>query len=182
MSFRVDLMKETVTWAEKLDEYGSKATIRLDDKSQQTGTVAGVFLAAALGFLKPDSLGGLGAKAKLLVASLLFIGVIVLVGCVGACLSVTWLRLNPVPIALSVLKGFADDVVEHKEDQLDDDIKVNLYRDRLRIWQDVLDERVKLNKSKAWRLKVAQSLLVSGVFVISILLFTVIWSMVRGNV
>ena len=48
-------MRETVSWAEKLDEMGSKSTIRLDDKSQQTGTVAGVFLAAALSFLKPDT-------------------------------------------------------------------------------------------------------------------------------
>jgi uncharacterized membrane protein YgdD (TMEM256/DUF423 family) len=176
VSFRVELMQETVRWAETLNDGDSQATVRLDDKSQQTGTVAGVFLAAALGFLKPESFNALGSHAKVATLWLLLLGIVCLVGSVVACLSVVWLRANPMPIALSVMLGITEDIVAHPEADLDDDVKISLYRDRLKIWQQVLSDRSVLNQRKAKWLKGAQSLLAAGILLISCLLFVVIWT------
>ena len=169
-------MKEVAVWAEKLDEAGSKTTIRLDDKSQQTGTVAGVFLAAAIGFLKPDSLAQVGSRVQSPSLILLLVGVASLICSVGFCLCVTWLRLSPIPIALAVVRSIAEDVAARSEDELTDDVKLNVYREHLRIWERVLLDRVSLNKTKAKRLKIAQTLLASGIVSTSCLLLLAICS------
>lgn len=174
-------MKQTLAWAEKLDEMGSKATIRLDDKSQQTGTVAGVFLAAALSFLKPDSLSGVGPHGRRFAGVLLLTGVVVLVCCVATCLSVTWLRFVPVPVTLDVMSAVSEDLAAHAESEIDTDVKIATYRELLGIWRPILQERILLNKVKARRLGLAQGLLATGIFVISVLLFTLGAGMILGT-
>jgi hypothetical protein len=57
MSFTVEVIKDTVRLAEGRDAEAVQASARLDDKAQKTVTLAGLFLAAAFGFVKPDAAG-----------------------------------------------------------------------------------------------------------------------------
>lgn len=170
MSFRLDMLKETVAWAEKLEDYGTKATIRLDDKAQQTGGIAGLFLAAAFGFSKPETFVALGKKGSLWAWAVLFAIIAVLLVCLGCCLSVTWLRSTPMPIGLTVLQGLMNDLLEQDEARLDDTAQENYFRDRLRIWETIVEDRLHLNKNKARRLFAAQCCLATGMLLAGLLL------------
>ncbi len=178
MSFRLDLLRETTAWAETLEDYGTKATSRLDDKAQQTGGLAGLFLAAAFGFLKPDSFALPPGHLRTAAFCLLFAIVLIFVLCIGACLTVTWLRQTPVPIALDVVMGLQEGVLDLQDHQLTDAIQENTYYDRLRIWADILSKRTALNQMKARRLLVAQSLLALGIFLCAALLTCAVSSMI----
>ncbi len=90
MSFRLEVLQESVKWAETLYDAANKLSARLEDKAQQSATMAGLFLAAAFGFLKPDN-GALVGSHRL-VATLLTFTVVIFLLCLAACLSVTWLR------------------------------------------------------------------------------------------
>ena len=174
--FRLQLLQETVTWAEKLEEYGVRATVRLDDKAQQTGGLAGIFLAAAFGFMKPDSFALLGPRLRTFATVMLLVIVSVLVMCIGACLSVSWLRTVPIPIALSVAMKLNDTLLNLKTGQMTSEVQENYYHDRLRLWQDTLDARSAINKLKAWRLRAAQVFLAAGIVLSASLLVVVVSS------
>lgn len=177
VSFRLDLLKEAVAWAETSYETASKITARLEDKAQQTGGVAGLFLAAAFGFLKPEKVAGAANMSNGLTAFLLINVVVVFLLCLAACLSVFWLQNAPIPLSLPLLMGMNDDLLRLPADRLDDEVQENYYRDRLKVWQNLLDERTDLNKDKARKLGIAQTLLAIGMLGASVLLFASIRSM-----
>ena len=181
MAFRIDVLKETVSWAEKLEDYGVKATVRLDDKAQQTGGLAGLFLAAAFGFVKPDSVAALSPGMRVVAGGMLLAIITVLVLCLAACLSVTWLRNTPMPIGLSTLEGLNEDLRALDESALTERVQENFYSDRLKFWEVILESRRLLNRDKARRLMIAQSLLALGMLLVSALLFSVISSMLHSR-
>ena len=55
MSFALDIIKDTVKLAEDRYTEAVQSSVRLDDKAQKAVTLAGLFLAAAFGFVKPDA-------------------------------------------------------------------------------------------------------------------------------
>ena len=179
MSFKLEILRESVSWAEKLEDYGAKTTARLDDKAQQTGGLAGLFLAAAFGFLKPDNFAVLSFHAKRWAAGMLLLIIALLLGCLGACLSVTWLRWTPMPISLSVLQKLTEDLIRVEDDKLTDSVQQNVYHDRLRIWATVLESRQNFNARKAKRLRIAQTLLAGAMLSSSMLLFLVVRAILR---
>jgi hypothetical protein len=88
MSFKLDILAAAVERADQLDDISSHVSGKLEEKAQQTGGIAGLFLAAAFGFLKPDDL------SKFLTANgrpfgyLLIATIVVFLACLAACLSV----------------------------------------------------------------------------------------------
>jgi len=181
MSFRFDVLKESVEWAECLYEVAQKLNIRLEDKAQQTSTMAGLFLAAAFGFLKPDNAVLFGSHRW--VTGLMTFAVVVFLLCLGCCLSVTWLRFGPMPLGLDVVRQVNNDLLTRSEEELTDRYKENYLRDRLDLWDHVINDRTRMNKDKADRLRIAQVLLAVGMFTVGILLFIVIRSiLIRAKV
>lgn len=65
MGFLVDTFKSAAQLAAETYKDNVRVAALLDDKAQKTGGLAGLFMAAAFGFLKPDSIhlafsGGVG--------------------------------------------------------------------------------------------------------------------------
>jgi MFS family permease len=177
MSFRMDLLKEAVTWSQSLDDTSSKITARLEDKAQQTGGMAGLFLAAAFGFVKPESVAGMLHGSNGWAAFLLLNVIVIFLLCLIACLSVLWLRNTPLPLTLPMLTSFNEDLLRLPADRLSEEVQENYYRDRISIWEDILEKRKILNEDKAKRLMIAQTLLAAGMLAVSILLFATIRGM-----
>jgi len=181
MGFRFDVLKESVEWAEGLYEVAQKLSIRLEDKAQQTSTMAGLFLAAAFGFLKPDNAVLIGSHRW--VTGLMTFAVVMFLLCLGCCLSVTWLRPGPMPLGLKVLSEVNEDLLKRSEEELTDRYKENYLRDRLNLWDDIINKRTRVNEDKALRLRIAQTLLAVGMSTVGILLFIVIRSiLIRAKV
>jgi hypothetical protein len=179
MSFRLEVLQESVKWAETLYDAANKLSARLEDKAQQSATMAGLFLAAAFGFLKPDN-GALVGSHRL-VATLLTFTVVIFLLCLAACLSVTWLRPAPMPLNLQVLRTLNEDLLQFPEDKMTEAMKENYLRDRLSVWAGILDNRAAVNRDKAFRLKIAQALLAIGMLTVGILLFFVIHSILISS-
>jgi len=56
-------------------------------------------------------------------------------------------------------------------------------RDRLNLWDDIINKRTRVNEDKALRLRIAQTLLAVGMSTVGILLFIVIRSiLIRAKV
>jgi hypothetical protein len=170
MSFKLDILAATVERAAQLDDVSSRVSGKLEEKAQQTGGMAGLFLAAAFGFLKPDDL------TKFLVANgrpfgyLLISTIVVFLACLAACLSVTWLKKTPTPLGLATISSLNDDLLRLSDDEVSEDVEKNYFSDQLRLWESIISSRRELNRQKARRLLCAQSLLASGMFLIAILL------------
>src|SRR5580658_748638 len=111
MYFRLEVLKEAVVWAQSLDEAASKITARLEDKAQQSGGMAGLFLAAAFGFVKPEAIAGLLHGSNGWTAFLLVNIIVIFLLCLVACLSVLWLRSTPLPLTLSMLTSLNEDLL-----------------------------------------------------------------------
>jgi hypothetical protein len=80
--FREGVLKDMLVLAAENYKEAMRIMGVLDGKAQKTGGVAGVFLAAGLAFLKPDTtLGNLGGKAGL---SLLALGIVLLLVSIAA--------------------------------------------------------------------------------------------------
>jgi hypothetical protein len=175
--FRLDILGEAVKWAQNLDDVAAKLTIRLDDKAQQTGAMAGIFLAAAFGFLKPETIALIGPHKW--AARIFSFAIATFLVCLGTCLSVTWLRLSPVPLSLETLNELNEDVLQLPDDLISESVQQNYYRDRLEVWSEILRTRGRLNKGKAARLKIAQALLALGMTTVAFLLFGMIRTILR---
>jgi hypothetical protein len=170
MSFKLDILAATVERAERLDDASSHVSGTLEEKAQQTGGIAGLFLAAAFGFLKPDDLSTFLLANGRSFGYLLIGTIIAFLACLATCLSVTWLRKTPGPLGLATLSSLNDDLLRLSDDELSEDVQRNYFRDQLRMWESIISSRKQLNRQKARRLLCAQSLLASGMFLIAVLL------------
>jgi hypothetical protein len=177
MSFRLEILKDANAWAESLDKTTADLTARLDDKAQQTGGMAGLFLAAAFGFIKPESLAAAFHGSNRWAAMLLMAIILIFLLCLAACLSVNWLQKAPVSLSLEAVTSANNDMLHLPPEVLTDQVQENYYRDRLALWKTVLDRRTVVNRHKALRLGIAQGLLALGMLAVSILLLMVIRSM-----
>ncbi len=180
MSFKLDILAATVERAEKFDDICSSVGRKLEEKAQQTGGMAGLFLAAAFGFLKPDDL------SKVLVANgrsagyLLIATIVIFLACLAACLSVSWLRKAPTPVTLATLSSLNNDLLQLGDEELSEEVRKRYFLDQLHLWESIISIRQQMNRQKAIRLLCAQSLLASGMFLIAILLIISVSNSIRS--
>ena len=78
------------------------------------------------------------------------------------------------------MKSLTEDIAQHADSDIDSDVKLAAYRELLKVWDLILEDRLKLNKSKAVRLQVAQILLATGIFINSLLLFAICRAIIAG--
>jgi hypothetical protein len=173
MSFKLNIAAAAVERSDQLDEISSRMGVKMDEKAQQTGAVAGLFLAAAFGFLKTDDL------TKFLdvnghIAAYLLIGTITLfMMCLAACLSVAWRTKTPAPLSLQTLSSLNDPLLNLDDAALSEEVQKNYFLDQLRVWEVIIASRNEVNRKKGVRLLVAQTLLATGMFSIAVLLIRI---------
>ena len=170
MNFRTETLKAMVQTGSETYKEGVRVSTLLDDKAQKTGAIAGLFLVAALGFLKPSDIRSLVESVGLLGTVFLTCEVIVLVTCLSICLSVMWLRGIPLPVNLSSQIYLTEDLFKLPDDQITEDHQRAFYYDQIEIWKSVLDKQGAVNQSKARRLFLAQLSLALSVLLTAVLL------------
>jgi hypothetical protein len=165
--FRIEVLKSL--WEQGAERYKENIRINslLEDKAQKTAGMAGVFLAAALAFIKVDTLSQWPFN-RLSILIILAIAIALLVSSIGFCLAVLWVRAITGPPTFEALNQ----------------LKVNLWAvasgldlyeegywgDRAQLWQNVVDEQIPLIRSKAARLFLGQATLACAMFIAALLL------------
>ncbi len=174
MTFFEDNIKDAIKWAGETYKDNARISALLDDKAQKAAGLAGIFLAAAFGFVKTDDVNVFtlvyGNYSKpLLIGSLIFF-----IFCLVTCLSVMWVRKTPSPLGVPALQHMLLDLAALPEDELTTEVKGNFYREQLDLWLQVLNLQSALNRTKGSRLWLAQVLLGSGMILVAVLLAGVI--------
>jgi hypothetical protein len=174
MDFRPDALKATVQLA--ADAYKDNARIAavLDDKAQKTGGLAGIFLAAAFGFVKPGNLASFLVDAGIYSGVLLVLTAASLLFCLCACLAVMWVRGAPQPLAPALMNDLNRDLMLLPAAEVTDQVQANYYRDVIQLWGRVLESQTRMNRTKGGRLLLAQVLLGIGMIIVAGLLFSLI--------
>jgi hypothetical protein len=158
------------------DAYKNNVRIaaQLDDKAQKTSTLAGLFLAAAFGFLKPSSVGELFTGMGVYAIVIFIAAMAVFVFCLAACLSVMWIRGMPAPIAPVLVNAMNDDLLVLPDEDVTDRVQANHYREQVLLWMPIINGQITLNRDKARRLLLSQVLLGGGMLSVAVLFVLVV--------
>lgn len=92
---KINIVEDLLKTAERDFDATVKHAALIDDKAQKTSGLAGLFLAAAFGFVKPESLAVLRAQYGVWALVLLFIALLPFVATVVICLRAMWLKDVP---------------------------------------------------------------------------------------
>jgi hypothetical protein len=174
MSFQEDSLKEAVKSASEIYKDNARISGLLDDKAQKAGALAGIFVAAAFGFIKTNEVNDFTIAYGRYSESLLIGSIILFIFCLGVCLSVMWVRGVPMPLGIVALKRLLSDLSGLSPDELTEQVRRNFYLDQLAIWTKILDLQSAFNRTKGRRLWLAQFLLGAGMLLVSALLVGVI--------
>jgi hypothetical protein len=155
---------------------GFKENIRinslLEDKAQKTAGLAGIFLAAALAFIKVENLMNWPFNRYRVLIPLV-ISIVLLVCCIGFCLAVMWVRSMPGYPSLAALEKFRFDLSQLEDTELAD-YEEGYWHDRAALWGSVLGKQFILIASKAARLRKAQVCLATAMSSVGLLLLFLI--------
>jgi hypothetical protein len=178
-SFRLEILKSLVDVGSEAYKENVRINSILEDKAQKTVGLAGVFLAAALAFLKIETLSQWPFN-RLRILIPLAVSIALLVCCVSFCLAVMWVRAisgPPTFISLNQLKNdlwsFSGDALEQYEE--------SYWGDRATLWQAVINQHMPLLKSKAKRLRVAHVALALAMLVVAFLLFALVQPIIASH-
>jgi hypothetical protein len=174
MSFTVDVIKDTVRLAEDRYADARQASASLDDKAQKTVTLAGLFLAAAFGFVKPDAAGSFLNILGIYSGIMTVITIVVFLASLAVCLSVMWVRSVPQALAIPILDELNGDLTCLPPNELTEQVQENYYKDLLALWGPIIERQIAVNAVKARRLRIAQALLGCGMLSVAALLFSLI--------
>jgi hypothetical protein len=146
--FRLEILKSLVEAGSERYKENVRINSLLEDKAQKTAGLAGVFLAAALAFIKIDTLSAWPFN-RLRILIPLGVAVVLLVCCIGFCLAVMWVRQIPGPPTFAALNQLKTDlwpIITGLEPY-----EARYWGDRSVLWQNVVDEQSSLIDSKAKR-------------------------------
>jgi len=172
--YREDILKMMQSHA--ADSY--KETVRvsalIEDKAQKTAALAGVFLAAGLGFIKPENLKPDSSFGSFWVLFPLTLAVVCLIITVVLCLRALWIREQAAPIQMVLMKKMVLRIGALPDPALTDELQ-----DRSRIqvtnwWVDILDRQERTSRKKAWHVRCAQGWLTVSIFLVAISLLIVL--------
>ena len=88
---KLDILDDLLKTAEREFDATVKHFASIEDKAQKTSGLAGLFLAAAFGFMKPESLTALRDQYGISALALLFLALALFVLTVILCLRAKWL-------------------------------------------------------------------------------------------
>jgi hypothetical protein len=177
-NFRLEILKSLVEAGSERYKENTRINSLLEDKAQKIAGLAGVFLAAALAFMKIDTLS-VWPFNRLRILIPLGIAIALLVCCIGFCLAVMWVRQIPGPPTFEALNQLKADLwpitsgLETYEE--------GYWGDRSALWKNVVDEQSSLIGSKGKRVLLAQITLASAMFAVAILLFALIGPIISSH-
>jgi hypothetical protein len=150
----------------------------LDDKAQKTAGLAGAFLAAAVAFIKIDSLSAWPLN-RLRVLIPLMLTIVLLIFCVGFCLAVIWARRVPGLPTIALLEKLKNDLAKIPDTALQS-YEVGYWETRSGVWRSILDEHGLYISAKSRKLVTAQILLAVCMltvgFVLLVILGPILWT------
>jgi hypothetical protein len=158
---------------------GYKEAVRvaalIEDKAQKTAALAGVFLAAGLGFIKPENLvesSPLGGSWILFFLAVAIVGLIVTI---LTCLTVLWVREQAAPIPLTEMKEMFSDVNSLEDAGLTAEARLGLRVEIVKRWNNILEKQAKTNRSKALGVIAAQTVLTISISLVALALVIVLF-------
>ncbi|MCU1329727.1 MAG: hypothetical protein JWN34_5097 [Bryobacterales bacterium] len=166
---RLQILDGLLKTAERNFEAAVKHAATVDDKAQKTSGLAGIFLAVAFGFIKPETLAALRQQYGGLSLGLLYGALFLFVTTVILCLRAMWLRKVPsggVSIASQELA--ADFLLTLPETDLDDEMMAAYKENEVEVWKAAIEERSKANVEKTRLVHYAQVCLTVGILVAAV--------------
>ncbi|MGZ4858296.1 MAG: hypothetical protein ACXV5R_09050 [Candidatus Angelobacter sp.] len=176
--FRLEILKSLVEAGSERYKENIRINSLLEDKAQKTAGLAGVFLAAALAFIKIDTLSAWPFN-RLRILIPLVVAVALLVCCIGFCLAVMWVRQMPGPPSFKALNQLKTDLWPITSGL--ESYEAGYWGDRSALWQNVVDEQSSLIGSKAKRVLFAQITLAAAMFAVAFLLFALIGPIISSH-
>ncbi|HWN11811.1 MAG TPA: hypothetical protein VNO50_21470 [Pyrinomonadaceae bacterium] len=145
----------------------------LDTKAQNTITVSGIFLAAALAFFR-------GAELQQLVtiggATLILLAIVVLVLMLAIIFCIWGMRIRDVPIADAAFsEKEARQILKEPAESLNELFEGHLF-DQARNWNSLSSAVREANDRKAWAVRWGQLLLGSAILLVALLLIYTLYS------
>ncbi|MCU1329935.1 MAG: hypothetical protein JWN34_5305 [Bryobacterales bacterium] len=165
---KTDILDGLLAVAEREFDATVKHFALIEDKAQKTSGLAGLFLAAAFGFMKPESLSALRQQYGLVALGLLFLALLLFVVTVVLCLRAMWLKDVPMAGVSLESQGMAAELVLQIGDELDEEMIFAFKSNELDIWRATITERVTANAAKTPLVQWAQWALTLGILVTAV--------------
>ena len=162
---QLEILSDLLVTAEREFEAVVKYGALVDDKAQKTSGLAGIFLAAAFGFTKPESLIALQTQYGNTSLVLLYAALILFVGSVGLCLRGMWLGKVPVNGISVAAHEDVSRLIFAVSSDIDDGLMIVYKENQLSIWKSATNERFEANAEKTRLVHYAQRLLAAGILV-----------------
>ena len=162
---RLDILDDLLKIAEREFDATVKQFASIEEKAQKTSGLAGLFLAAAFGFMKPESLSALQDQYGISALGLLFLALLLFVVTVVLCLRAMWLQHVPtVGVSLETQAMSAELLLQIGED-LDEEMMIAYKSNQLDIWRATIAEHASANAAKTPLVQWAQRTLTTGILV-----------------
>ena len=171
---RQKLLERTLRACE--NEYTEKAKIfsDLDGKAQNTTTVAGIFLAAALAFLQGEGLKALTLYTGRNALAILALSIMLLLASILVCLIGMRIRQVPSPVESAELATMVNEILSVSPAEFTDEMEENYFRDQIKAWQTTLKEMSAADDDKAQSVLIGQLLLAAAVVLVAVMLTVVL--------
>ena len=163
---KIDILDDLLKTAERDFDAAVKHAAAIDDKAQKTSGLAGLFLAAAFGFVKPESLATLREQYGLVALGLLYLALSLFVVTVVLCLRAMWLKDVPTSgVSLESQEMSAEFLLQLEDADLDEEMMVAYRSNKIEIWRSTIAERFTANVAKTRLVHWAQRALTGGILV-----------------
>lgn len=171
---RIQLLEKTLQAC--TDEYKEKSTIfaALDSKAQNTISVSGIFLGAALAFIRADALADLVRTAGQPAVFLLGGAILSLLAAVVTCLIGMRVRAVAGPMGANTLAEMVGDLLTLKPSELDDIRLENHLQHQITIWQKTLEHTGRANENKGRTVFAGQLFLALAIVLVAFLLLIIL--------
>ena len=163
---KLDLIDDLRRIAERDFDATVKHGAVVDDKAQKTGGMAGLFLAAAFGFAKPESLVTLRDQYGISALGLLYLALLLFVVTVLFCLRAMWLKdLPSTGVSLETQDMSAQFLLQLEDSQLDEEMMLAYRSNKIEIWKATIAQRLAANVVQTRLVHRAQRALTGGILV-----------------
>jgi len=173
--YRDDMQKFLLSYAADAYKEVVRVAALIEDKAQKTAAVAGVFLAAGLGFIKPENLVDSSPLGGSWILFFLAVAIVGLIATILICLKVLWVREQAAPMPLTQVKDMFVGVSVLSDAEITKDVQLHLRLELVKRWSRILDKQAKMNRSKAVGVILAQTVLAISICLVAVVLVLVLF-------
>lgn len=140
---KLDILDDLLKTAEREFDATVKHFASIEDKAQKTSGLAGLFLAAAFGFMKPESLTALRDQYGISALALLFLALALFVLTVILCLRAMWLKHVPTVGVSLETQAMSAGLLLQIDAELDEEMVFEYKSNQLDIWRATVAEHAR---------------------------------------